>query len=640
MDPRDARDASSKTGGLEQKITREIEQLLGKEKILTSQDFRNLQVKYNNSPKVLNAIMKQSEKRVQKMHDEAEKVVDTVYQRYAKGAINATEVLENIQAMKKKNGWSDDMYHYFMFVLRQIIRGDPNYRDNEEFRTLGSFGSSTRVNRALGYRSKVEQDTGLNVEDSEKDVVTKILKMRQEQAQLHQDVLLQSYQYNDCDIVAITGKYDPDRHNASVFIHPIIFALFVPVFRYLEERDLRASIGNIVAARAARREVRNECDLKLYMDIVNDPNDQICDSVSPFRDLLNRFAIQIELWRNVLRLRQGSYYSEKGSNALLHLLTSNKCRSNIFDNPDFNSTVDEVTLFRNLWSVMSHRPTIAVVSDIFKFNNGEISGYVNYGQAGQFGADQYLFRRSMKRSVTTIASLAINLPFGVKVDNDTKPINLARATAEPIWLGTPGQNKMAAPQRQSITHTNGILAFQLNRRIFPFESRISDRMMRINYQERPVNQFDMDRLNHYPVDVPPTISIGVDNSDIYHLRSVVCLNHTIIPDNNGGGTDIVTGCNAIVVAHNNWKPNSKVPAILQPPEYLLYNPYYASIPVPSHDGKGYITNKPVTAIEGYADEDVNGTVQPSFHSRASRTGCLFFYGVHPNAQYREYSVAA
>ena len=50
-------------------------------------------------------------------------------------------------------------------------------------------------------------------------------------------------------------QYDLSKHNKNIYIHPLIAALFIPLFPDLTDRMLNASFGNIVSTRYTKQSI-------------------------------------------------------------------------------------------------------------------------------------------------------------------------------------------------------------------------------------------------------------------------------------------------------------------------------------------------------------------------------------------------
>jgi len=137
--------------------------------------------------------------------------------------------------------------------------------------------------------------------------VQDIVRLEAANKLLYQQVVLQSVQYNDCDIIALAGKFDPDRNNAFSHVHPLIAALYLPKFDVLERTTIHAHMAGVVKARYNREPLLNQVDKELFENIIYTNRREVC-SMNPAEDLHKRVQLQYALWHSISALRSGRYY--------------------------------------------------------------------------------------------------------------------------------------------------------------------------------------------------------------------------------------------------------------------------------------------------------------------------------------------
>jgi len=148
---------------------------------------------------------------------------------------------------------------------------------------------TTNMSKVLGDITIDTKGFGMKVSDADYRELQDILKMREETKPLHSQVILQSLSYQSCGDVAVNGRFSPENgHNLACHVHPVIAALFLPKVDVLEHHFLYSNLANIVASRYNQESFKTRPDYELFYNLVTDPNDVVCDSRSPLKDLKNR----------------------------------------------------------------------------------------------------------------------------------------------------------------------------------------------------------------------------------------------------------------------------------------------------------------------------------------------------------------
>ena len=576
---------------------------LAKKGRLTAEDVQKLNQKYPNNDALIDAILRENNKRFRHLQKKAQEVARKIYSKYADGSRTLTDILSKMLKYKNQNKWTDTEYDEFRKELYAVLSGDRasevHYNQN-----LTTFRS--RINRVLGTTMVVTE--GLKIKETEHGHLNEILALLEKHIPLHRSVFMQSLMYKDCDLVAITGEYKRDRHDASSHIHPVIAALFLPKFNLLEKQMIHSSFGSIVKSRNEKKQIVTEADLLLYHDIISDPNDIVCDSNSAIADLRNRFRVQIALWETVLKLRQGKYYEGTPYSELAQHL--NSCRNNLYDNAMSVFKNDEGAVLRRLMSVFSLRPTIIATKPI-----DSLMPLMNMiAPAGQTSVLHPLpFMNQPVLTITSIPIINFHLSSRMGV---TGSVDLRQAIKQTIWLT---EGKSIVPKEQSIIYSKEVLVFYVNRRLQQVNVRTQFAtnvvISPLEFSYNPLLISSIEQLNDQTVDVASTILLGGDNEP-YHLRSVVTVETTKIDSSN---KEIITGCSAIVAQQDEEY------SVFGDGKYLLYDPVGASLPVDRGTDAGgfteYTTNKPVSYIPGHMGTNESD----SFYDRASKRGTIFVY---------------
>lgn len=635
--------ATSNKRSIEDKIEADLDKIM-KKGSFTPADALELYNKYGDENEYLvDKILKMNSKKNLKIRKQARLLAEKIYQRYNNGTKPLHEILEKMLKYKKENKWSDKEYDEFRKELTNLLTGNRaleiDYNQN-----LTSYKS--RINRALGGIKNEEvirqADSGLRIKDSEKGVLQDILNMYDRTANLHRTVFMHSLMYEDCSLVAITGEFDRKRHLATNYIDPILACMFIPKIDIFEIHMLYANFGSIIKARSERKQITNEPDLLLYYDITSDPNDVVCEINSPIADLRNRYRVQIALWGIVMKLRNGNYYDSEAMDDFSKTLDA--CRNNLYDNADLAYNNDEGAIIRRLLSVFSLRPTIIVTKPVYSiasFAMGQLMPQLIMGANGvpsPFGQSMNPFNNQPIYTITSIPMITLQIP---PVTDNAEPIDLRSATTQTLWVN---ENKTIIPKEQSIIYSKEVLIFYINRRIQRIQLKTFSNPL--SFSQLPLTMSSFERLNGYPVHVPDRLVLD-RGDEVYNLRSVVSVTETKIgglstslveglPSNsilgqNSQSTGIITGRTGLIT-----KPRNFETGVFEP-EYYLYDPFGASLPVRHPDQSGYFTNKPISHIPPLYSPSVEltgGIENPSFFDRASRTGTIFIYakpqGYNPN----------
>ena len=217
---------------------------------------------------------------------------------------------------------------------------------------------TTNMSKVLGDITVDTKGFGMKVSDADYRELQDILKMREETKPLHSQVILQSLSYESCNEVAVNGRFNPENgHNLACHVHPVIAALFLNKIDVLEHHFLYSNLANIVASRYNQESFKTRPDYELFYNLVTDPNDVVCDSRSPLKDLKNRVHLQKQLWQSVLGLRNGQYYN---CDQLDLMRAIDMCRLNKYDTPDLVYGRYDGTVIKRLFAAFSFRPTLVL----------------------------------------------------------------------------------------------------------------------------------------------------------------------------------------------------------------------------------------------------------------------------------------
>ena len=354
--------------------------------------------------------------------------------------------------------------------------------------------------------------------------------------------------------------------------------------------------------------------------------------------------MQISLWETVLKLRNGSYYEDKSISEFLSVL--NACRNNLYDNADLAYSQDEGAVLRKLMNVFSLRPTIIATKPIYSIASympglygipsmmGGADDEQDGDQAGdQAGGDGLVpFDAQPVYTITASSVIVVQLP--PYVNDMAEPKDLRAGLSQTVWtskrMGAKG-NYVMVPQEVEIQYSKEVLIIYVNRRI----QRLSIRTFTnpLAFSQLPLTMNSFERLNAYPLHVPPDLNIR-SSEEVFQLRSVVAVTETEIKQGDHI-TNLITGSTALIMKHRD------VRAGFLSPYHYLYDPFGASLPVRHPSGAGYFTNKPISTLQPIftpPPTDPDTLPNPSWFDRASRNGTIFIYA-KPSGYNRNETIA-
>ena len=510
-----------------------------------TQVLANLRAQHPNDPSLVSKLFSQYEEKMSRIKRKAQKFATLILTRYSN--LGPKKLLEKARKYQKKYGFSDDEFSAFISVaLSDKAFAGSNMYNVPNTPLASTLGHTTE---ALGK---------MNVPANELSVVQEILNMFQEHQSLHYQVVVQSLLHDNCEPTALIGDFDPRRDNALSFIHPVVAALFLPRFKYIDEHMIIGNIAEIVASRFKNIPIKTQPNYELYYDMITDPNEVACqgDRDSPISDLRNRVALQCSLWKVVRDLRQGKYYSPEAAGFDLAL---NNCRSGFFDTPDLAFTRDEGTIIRRLFGAFSLRPTVVSISS-FSTTTGAI-GF----QAGMTG--NVPVSSLAMTQVTTIPIINIRLPLNIQAGmgpTQGASVVLQDQLNSPDWYV---ENKMIVPKTKSVIYSRDIAVFYVNRRY----NQINFQRLTSPYalQTLPTATTGFEQINETSINALAPINIG---GATFELTSVVCVDTVNLADKgNFTSTNEFTNTNIIIGSYAYVKCNGQSVT-----DWIVYNPREAT----------------------------------------------------------------
>ncbi len=235
----------------------------------------------------------------------AKKFQALLREKYANKDLTHADIIRKAKKYQKKYELTNDDFNMFMTLIFQ----DHSYGTQNIYNL-----PNNEMSKTLGYSSVIAVGDKLRISDSQLSVLQEILKICSDPVikNLYATLLLQTLTYRDCAPETITGDFIPGRNDLLDFVHPIIAALFLPKVRYLEEHILIGSLANIVKTKYEGNPIMTLPEFELFWDLITDPNETVYDNgMSAIGNLYNRIALQLEIWRIVIAMRQGKFYDTK-----------------------------------------------------------------------------------------------------------------------------------------------------------------------------------------------------------------------------------------------------------------------------------------------------------------------------------------
>uniref|UniRef100_A0A6C0E8S3 Uncharacterized protein n=1 Tax=viral metagenome TaxID=1070528 RepID=A0A6C0E8S3_9ZZZZ len=446
--------------------------------------------------------IRETRHRVQKYSQKFIKKVDEHY-----GSHDITKIVEKATKFADKHKLSTLERDS---IIKLAVSGDTNSLYNPIVEV-----KYTDMAKFMGIESPAGQV--LNIGTKDYAPLNEIVKLYEVSKVLHGDIKLQAAMHRDCAPEILMGKFNSEKHNVSTHIHPVLVALFMPKITCVDKRMLYANMGRLVIQRALPFIDRNislydnvingelEAEWELTTDIVRDPNSlAYFSNDTPITNILKRFRIQIELWKNVQSLRQGKFYAStyddtSGINGFLSILSQYEW--SYFDSPDMFHVQDEGTVLRKLLAVFSVRPTLVQLTSL---NAKSVLGQVNY------------FNGLARTTFMNIPIINVRLPSELDgVPAGAISLRNAMSQADVVY-----EHKSIVPKNKTVIFTNGLLFFYINRRYQ--QLNLASLNVNYRYSSVPNVQWNIGQsaVNETEVDFDERMTVREDSLD---LRSVVCV---------------------------------------------------------------------------------------------------------------------
>jgi hypothetical protein len=520
-------------------------------------------------------------------------------------------VLKQAVPFAKKVPLTDAEIDAFRRLVEEMLEGRvPS--ETSTYRHISSVGNLFGV-------SSVEQVESMkdNLSTGDFAKVQDIIRLEAANKALYQQVVLQSVQYQDCDLIALSGRFDPERHNAFSHVSPMIAALYLPKFDLLDRHTIHAHLAGIIRARFNREPLVNQVDKELFDNIIYTNRREVC-SMNPAEDLHRRVQLQHSLWNSVSALRSGRYYGVNSDfvNALDQCHLTHVSPVNTVVN-------DEGANLRRIFGSFG----LNTIQFVLKANNQYMAT-----NASNVGASIFIpvNREEDRISLDSMITLDMSdqktkdgVPYDFQemmkqksyyLDENDRYVALdteVNAVYKLLSIYVP-RRKSSVLQRQAIG--NNSIASQF-----------------INFNQLPLTISGLSELNSYPVKAPPTLRAG---SSFLRKRSVVIVEIVAYqsPNNPNSVTELVTSSSAIVYKKDDpskiyyYNPTGVVNTLQGTAVANAADPgVAAAYALAGVNPAGQVLGRPNPIMEINANGDPAGVTDLNATYLESRQGTLFFY---------------
>lgn len=409
-------------------------------------------------------------------------------------------VLHKALKYKKKYNLSEPEFEIF----RQVYQKNLNTRNKGEFKIL-----APNTNMAKVFGDPHGEDKLVST-DAELRYVKQIIGLYNEHRPIHAQIVVQSLSYQDLALQAVAPqtKFDPKMQNGASYIHPVIAAMFLPKIQKFDEYFLFSNLAFIVKAKQDKEPLVTYHNYILLYNLVTEPTDVVCSGESPLADILNRVMLQFNLWKNVLRLRQGNYYDSAMSMAASDFMnTIDYCRINNYDAPDLLMIGDESVILRRLINAFAFRSIVVVTTPFMSL--GGISNVNLPIVATQVIKVPMLNIRLPVFPVNNQANLGLGVNY-IKVSDSLN-------TTEIVY-----NNGRFEPRIQSVVHADEVIIFNIPRRTYQPLVNMEKMFQPQNFTNMPKHALGMEKINDVNIEIDNFIKLN--DSDYFDLRSAVVLN--------------------------------------------------------------------------------------------------------------------
>jgi hypothetical protein len=395
-------------------------------------------------------------------------------------------ILNKALKYKKKYSLSDEEFELF----RQYYQKSMNMRNNTN--KLNVLVPNTNMAKVFG--DDPYTNNKIHTSDGDHKIIKSILELYEENRFLWQQITLQSIMYQgDLDNNKYEVSFNSNKMiNFSSPTHPVVAALFLPKIANFDEYFLFTNLAYILKCKYLGEPLTTYHSYLMLYNLVTDPTDVVCNSDSPLRDILHRAILQVALWKNVLKLREGNVYDTNNSFVASDFMANiDGCKLSMYDAPDLLMIGDENVIIRRLLNAVAFRcaTVISTPTIIPLFNNGNAN--------------------------TTMQVNTLNIPFNLTQINKV-PMIYIRLPPKIIQTSAPGKtlniqdslstiqtimsNGRLESRSLNVTNTDNLLIISIPRRTYkPVGNGIYNLPQVFNFSHMPHHAIGLEILNDTPV---------------------------------------------------------------------------------------------------------------------------------------------
>jgi hypothetical protein len=495
-------------------IEREVSELIkrGADRV----SMKELRHKFGDD-KVFDMIQEAYFEKLSSIRKRSIKFIKLIEHKYGMHGYPLHVILNKALKYKKKYKLTEEEFELF----RQYYQKSINMRNNaNKYDVL-----VPNTNMAKVFGDDPYANDKIHISDEDHNLVKDIITLYDMNRVIWQQITLQSITYNYNSLILQSNtNIDYSQANLLSFIHPVVAAMFLPKITRFDEYFLFTNLAYILRCKYLGEPISTYHSYLMLYNLVTDPTDVVCNADSPLKDILNRVMLQVTLWKNVLRLRQGDYYdTDESFDAAEFMAHIDNCKLSTHDAPDLIMIGDENVIIRRLLTAFAFRcATVLSTPTVFPlFNNGTNSNMhvstlnipVNYTQ------------------VTKVPMIYIRLPtVGIQMPNiiqsQTITVQSALNTIQPIIY-----NGKLESISLSVIGSNGVLIVSIPRRTYrPILGSIYNLPQVFNMSNLPHHVFGLEVLNDTIVDADYCLSIGSNNENNikYPYPNIVFMKSTVV----------------------------------------------------------------------------------------------------------------
>ena len=488
-------------------IEREVSELIKKNGNKVS--MTELRNKYSDD-KIFDMIQEAYFEKLSLIRKRAVKFTKLIERKYGTFGYPLHIILNKALKYKKKYNLDEDTFELFrQHYLKSLnMRNNPNKYDV----------LVPNTNMAKVFGDDPYNNNKIHINDSDHRIVKEIINLYDLNRANWQQVTLQSITYEYFYSIMLYNlnqknkDIDPKITNFSSFIHPVIAAMFLPKISKFDEYFLFTNLAYILRCKYLGEPITTYHNYLMLYNLVTDPTDVVCSADSPLKDIINRVLLQINLWKNVLRLRQGGFYDTYNSFVAADLMVNiDNCKLSTYDAPDLMMIGDENVMIRRLLNSLSFRcATIYSIPTTIPLFNPTNMGYnqnlqvstlhipVNYTQVSKVPMIY----------IRLLPTLQQNLLGQNNQNNQNITVQNALSTTQPIMYNGKLESRI-----MTVVSTDNVLIVVIPRRTYkPLSSNIYNLPAVFNFANMPHHAFGLEVLNNTKVLVDKMITVGNDDS--------------------------------------------------------------------------------------------------------------------------------